>query len=125
LWRKIFLPLWIARRERSCARDNACETQRSAHARNVDARRATSRKPAIHRHFCMTWKFLRAPASTKKFFAACLVGDRGTETADKSGAALTHKIKQSHCYFFPAVVIGMQCWSIRDRTAPNDAIHSR
>jgi hypothetical protein len=23
-----------------------------------------------------------------------------------SGAALTHKIKWSHCYFFPAVVIG-------------------
>jgi hypothetical protein len=35
-----------------------------------------------------------------------------------SGAAVTHKIKRTHCYFFPAVVIGWQCWSIRDRTVP-------
>ncbi len=34
------------------------------------------------------------------------------------GAALTHNIKRSHCYFFPAVVIGWQCSSIRDCTAP-------
>ena len=33
-------------------------------------------------------------------------------------AALTHKIKWSHCYFFPAVVIGLECGSIRDCTAP-------
>jgi hypothetical protein len=33
-------------------------------------------------------------------------------------AALTHKIKWSHCYFFLAVVIRMQCGSIRDCTAP-------
>ena len=33
-------------------------------------------------------------------------------------AALTHKIKRSHCYFSPAVVIRLQCGSIRDCTAP-------
>src|SRR6516164_8488839 len=33
-------------------------------------------------------------------------------------AALTHKIKRSHCYFSPAVVIGLQCGSIRDCTVP-------
>ena len=42
----------------------------------------------------------------------------------RQGAALTHKIKRSHCYFFPAVVIGCECTSIRDCTAPNVAIHS-
>jgi len=33
-------------------------------------------------------------------------------------AALTHKIKRSHCYFSPAVVIGLQCGSIHDCTVP-------
>jgi hypothetical protein len=33
-------------------------------------------------------------------------------------AALTHKIKRSHCYFSPAVVIRLQCGSIRDCTKP-------
>ena len=38
-------------------------------------------------------------------------------------APLTHKIKWSDCYFFPSVVIGDQCGSIRDCTTPI-AIHS-
>jgi hypothetical protein len=38
--------------------------------------------------------------------------------SQRSRAAVTHKIKWSHCYFFPAVVIGWQCCSIRDGTAP-------
>src|SRR6516162_5294020 len=33
-------------------------------------------------------------------------------------AALTPKIKRSHWYFSPAVVIGLQCGSIRDCTVP-------
>ena len=40
---------------------------------------------------------------------------RRVHTGEK---ALTHNIKRKHCYFFPAVVIGWQCPSIRDGTAP-------
>jgi hypothetical protein len=49
----------------------------------------------------------------------CAFADDRSALSDKPWrGALTHKIKQSHCYFFPAVVIGWQCRSIRDRTAP-------
>src|SRR5262249_21254857 len=48
----------------------------------------------------------------------CRILRRRREPAIRSAAALTHKIKRSHCYFSAAVVIGMQCESIRDRTVP-------
>ncbi len=60
-----------------------------------------------------------AKNSRRAFYRA-----RAARARASAGAALTHKIKQSHCYFSPAVVIGCQCWSIRDRTASMIAIHS-
>jgi len=61
--------------------------------------------------------FMRADAAAEFFCRVIYCGARRDRRRER-GAALTHKIKQSHCYFFPAVVIGMQCWSIRDRTVP-------
>ena len=57
-------------------------------------------------------------ARVKNFFGAILRNTVRAFLRRRRGAALTHKIKWSHCYFFPAVVIGWQCMSIRDCTAP-------
>lgn len=45
----------------------------------------------------------------------CFAKARDADPSSTSAAALTHKIKLSHCYFFSPVVIGWQCRSIRDQ----------
>ena len=75
-------------------------------------------KSAFHRHFCYAPNFRSTNARAKKFHTRRSAGDNDVYAAVQRGAALTHKIKRSHCYFFPAVVIGWQCKSIRDCTAP-------
>jgi hypothetical protein len=44
--------------------------------------------------------------ATENLFDACFAKYRQGFAPRRWGAALTHKIKRSHCYFFPAVVIG-------------------
>ena len=53
---------------------------------------------------CLNFSSAIVPA--KNFFAARSADDRGARRGWRRGAALTHNIKRSHCYFFPAVVIG-------------------
>ena len=67
--------------------------------------------------------FARVRVDTK-IFSVYVLRARSRVRCSVQGAALTHKIKLSHCYFSPAVVIGCQCWSIRGRTASMIAIHS-
>ena len=59
------------------------------------------------------------------FFHARFAGRRFAFAPQQRGAALTHKIKWSHCYFFPAVVIGWQCTSIRDCTVCRHPLMAR
>ena len=118
LRRKIILPRGIRRRDRVCACADsvidvceACTTMRNA-------QRRTAWKPAFYRHFCAAPKVLPARAA-KNDSASCDLPRAPVAFASRRrGAALTHKIKLSHCYFFPAVVIGCQCTSIRDCTVP-------
>ena len=77
-----------------------------------------ARKPRFHRRFCVY-------ANIRRNFrnARMLARHAALRYADRRSillrvAALTHKIKRSHCYFSPAVVIRLQCGSIRDCTAP-------
>jgi hypothetical protein len=44
--------------------------------------------------------------AAKKFVGARFRESRAAFALRRWGAGLTHKIKRSHCYFFPAVVIG-------------------
>jgi hypothetical protein len=76
------------------------------------------RSPRFIGIFVLRRNSLPTLAPPRIFFCCALVDDRATRGAVLRSGAVTHKIKQSHCYFFPAVVIGCQCWSIRDRTAP-------
>jgi hypothetical protein len=73
-------------------------------------------------------RFIGTSATRANFHLCAHVAEkfRGTRFCENRAAlaprqrvaGLTHKIKRSHCYFFPAVVIGWQCMSIRDCTAP-------
>ena len=87
---------------------------RAARANSYSA----SRKPWFYRHFCDTRKssheFRQCKSSVRGVASARMnFGERPPQPAPP-----THKIKRSHCYFFPAVVIGLQCGSIRDCTVP-------
>ena len=77
-------------------------------ARVLDAasQHDTSKKCTFHGHFCAVADFCCAVASTQKSFAAPFCRRSRREAGGERGAALTHKIKWSHCYFFFAVVIG-------------------
>ena len=77
-------------------------------ARVLDAasQHDTSKKCAFHGHFCAVADFCCAAASAQKSFAAPFCRRSRRATGGERGAALTHKIKRSHCYFFFAVVIG-------------------
>ena len=77
-----------------------------------------ARKAPFHRHFLRsTQTFAEISATRRCLHAAPRVGP--PSLADIAEAAsLTHKIKWSPCYFSPAVVIRLQCGSIRDCTAP-------
>jgi len=68
--------------------------------------------------------FARGRAA-EKFLGARFAGLRFAFAPQQRGAALTHKIKWSHCYFFPAVVIGWQCTSIRDCTVCRHPLMAR
>jgi len=101
---------------------------RPANARGVRVReKVIPRDAAKTRYpwaFPRSRDFSRAFARMQRIFSAQFYRAHLQASRGARGAALTHKIKQSHCYFFPAVVIGCQCWSIRDRTASMIAIHS-
>jgi hypothetical protein len=66
----------------------------------------------------MMSKFLRKCTRCKNLSEFCHATAHCALCKRSRVAALTHKIKWSHCYFFLAVVIRMQCRSIRDCTAP-------
>jgi hypothetical protein len=67
--------------------------------------------------FAFKQTFAEISATRERLHAAPRVGPPSlTDIAD--AASLTHKIKWSPCYFSPAVVIRLQCGSIRDCTAP-------
>ena len=51
-------------------------------------------------------KQIASARTTENLFDADFAKYRRTFARRRRGAALTHKIKRSHCYFFPAVVIG-------------------
>jgi hypothetical protein len=82
--------------------------QSAREARALDANGAALRykKSVFHRHFRNTSKFCARSVAAEKFIAARFAGRHSAFAPLRRGAALTHKIKWSHCYFFPAVVIG-------------------
>jgi hypothetical protein len=51
-------------------------------------------------------KHIANARTTENLFDADFAKYRRAFVGRRRGAALTHKIKRSHCYFFPAVVIG-------------------
>ncbi len=77
-----------------------------------------ARKPRFHRHFCVLRKQLQKFSERENACTRRRASIRGHRSILLRAAALTHKIKRSHCYFSPAVVIRLQCGSIRDCTAP-------
>jgi len=115
---QIFFAVWIPPHRRFCVGNNGAPKVRGVHVRDNKARDATSQKSAFHRHFCDMAKFFAGACFAAPIFCCALAEDCAAHAALSRSGAVTHKIKQSHCYFFPAVVIGCQCWSIRDRTAP-------
>jgi hypothetical protein len=102
--------LWPGRK---CVRST-----RGAHHLEDKTRAATSYKAIFHRHFYNASEFHARAFIIAMIFCCVFAGDCSALSDKRRGGALTHKIKWSHCYFFPAVVIGEQCWSIRDLTAP-------
>ena len=93
----------VAVRRVACARDQCCATRENHDFIGVFAFCAN-----IRRNF----RNARIPARRAALRCA------GHRSILLRAAALTHKIKRSHCYFSPAVVIRLQCGSIRDCTAP-------
>jgi hypothetical protein len=87
----------------------------AAKARGAASRRALAQHNNAQRHAAKTrissallhcaQIFSRADAE-EKFSGAQFSENRAAFALRRRGAALTHKIKRSHCYFFPAVVIG-------------------
>jgi hypothetical protein len=51
-------------------------------------------------------KLIANARANENLFDAYFAKYRRALARRQPGAALTHKIKRSHCYFFPAVVIG-------------------
>jgi hypothetical protein len=77
-----------------------------------------ARKPRFHRHFCVLRKHSQKFSERENACTPRRASIRRHRSILLRVAALTHKIKRSHCYFSPAVVIRLQCGSIRDCTAP-------
>jgi hypothetical protein len=65
------------------------------------------KKPYSIGTFSLCGNLARNLASKKSFRLLPRVAARFVRRAQRRDAALTHKIKWSHCYFFFAVVIGM------------------
>jgi hypothetical protein len=65
------------------------------------------KKPYFIGTFSLCGNLARNRASKKTFRLLPRVAARFVCRAQQRDAALTHKIKWSHCYFFFAVVIGM------------------
>jgi hypothetical protein len=65
------------------------------------------KKPYSIGTFSLYGNLTRNRASKKSFRLLTRVAARIVRRAQQRDAALTHKIKWSHCYFFFAVVIGM------------------
>ena len=76
-------------------------------ARSPTQRRATIvAKTRVSSALLQRAQILSRVCAAEKFFAARFSENRTAPARRRRGAALTHKIKWSHCYFFPAVVIG-------------------
>ena len=99
-------------------------TTRQNCPRRANSEISKQRKPHFIRTSSHREKCARDFASKKSFRVWRRVAVRFVRCAQQRGARLTHKIKWSHCYFFFAVVIGMECGSIRDCTAPISPTHS-
>jgi hypothetical protein len=65
-----------------------------------------SKKPQFIGTSAIRKKKQRTRARLKSLLDADFAKYRQALTRWRRGAAFTHKIKRSHCYFFPAVVIG-------------------
>ena len=92
---------------------------RKTRALDADESALRYRKSVFHRHFCNASKFCARGVAAREICQRALCRTMFCARRRRGGAAaLTHKIKWSHCYFFSAVVIGKQCMSIRDCTAP-------
>jgi hypothetical protein len=75
-------------------------------------------KPRFHRRFCVLRKHSQKFSQRENACTPHRASMRRHQSILLRVTALTHKIKRSHCYFSPAVVIRLQCGSIRDCTAP-------
>jgi hypothetical protein len=95
-----------------------------ARSRRNNAQRDVT-KTRISSAFLHRVEFFAFDRAAEKLFGARFAGHRFAFAPRRRGAALTHKIKWSHCYFFPAVVIGWQCTSIRDCTVCRHPLMAR
>jgi hypothetical protein len=88
--------------------ERANTREKPSGARNPDAavRQQTWQKSAFHRYFRIMSKLVRLLTSAQNIFAWNFAGDHAASVSQQRAAALTHKIKRSHCYFFSTVVIG-------------------
>jgi hypothetical protein len=84
------------------ARANAA---RCALAQHNDAQRHIT-KTRISSALLQRAEIFSRARVAQKFIGAHFSENRAVSVPRRRGAALTHKIKRSHCYFFPAVVIG-------------------
>jgi hypothetical protein len=77
----------------------------TALAQNNDAQRHAA-KTRVSSAFLLRAEIFSRACAAEKFIGAHFSENRAVSAPRRRGAALTHKIKWSHCYFFPAVVIG-------------------
>ena len=81
-------------------------TPRAARASPTQRRATIVAKTRVSSALLQRAQILSRVCAAEKFFAARFSENRTAPARRRRGAALTHKIKWSHCYFFPAVVIG-------------------
>jgi len=66
---------------------------------------STVKKCLFYRHFCIIPILVERISLAKCFFSAPLLRRSRVRSTRMEDEAVTHKIMQSHCYFFSAVVI--------------------
>jgi hypothetical protein len=85
----------------------ACAREASCSAREREKQTTTRDKnPQFIGISASHEKQIANARATENLFDADFAKYRRMFARRRRGAALTHKIKRSHCYFFPAVVIG-------------------
>jgi hypothetical protein len=85
----------------------ACRCEASCGAREREEQTAAHYKnPQFIGISALREKQIANAPAIENLFDAVFAKYRRAFVRRQRGAALTHKIKRSHCYFFPAVVIG-------------------